>query len=222
QRRDVAHDLRLLHVLAQVLEQPVQLVLGVLGGVERGLGEVQEGDQIEISACEGLERRLPIRLRGGADGPHLGAVLHRDGAVLGDGAERGGGRELRRVVLGDRRGDGQQRGARFLRCQCGRRRRAGARPGRGRPRLRNGRGIGRRGSGRCLRGVRSRRGRRLGRRGLARRGRRLGRGGLGALRRGRGADVGRRTGLLRGRLLGRRLRRRGVGGGLGDGGLGLA
>src|SRR5699024_7390923 len=34
---------------------------------------------------------------------------------------------------------------------------------------RNGRGIGRRGSGRCLRGVRSRRGRRLGRRGLARR-----------------------------------------------------
>src|SRR5690606_14674599 len=42
QRRDVTDDLRLLEVLAQVLEQSVQLVLRVLRSVQGGLSEVEE------------------------------------------------------------------------------------------------------------------------------------------------------------------------------------
>src|SRR5699024_1415629 len=135
---------------------------------------------------------------------------HRDGAVLADGAVLRRGGELLGVVLGDRRGDRQQRGGRLLRGQRRGRRRAGTRPGGARTRSR------------C---ARSRSGRRGGHR-------RLLRGGRGGRRRGRGGGLGRRgrlllRGLLGGRLLrrgplGGGLRRRGVGGGRGDGGLGLA
>ena len=45
-----------------------------------------------------------VRFRGRADGAHLGAVLDGHRAVLGDGAERLGGGDLLRVVLGGRRG----------------------------------------------------------------------------------------------------------------------
>src|SRR5699024_12528491 len=53
-------------------------------------------------------------------------------------------------------------------------------------------------------------------------GRLLRRGGLGALRRGRRIGIGGRGRRFRDGLLGGRFRRRGVGGGRGDGGLGLA
>src|SRR5690606_7507442 len=199
QRRDVADDLRLLHVLAQVLQEPVELVLGVLGRGEGGGGLVEEGDQVQVPLREGLERGVVVGLGRGADRAHLGAVLDGDGAVLRHAAEGLRRGDLGGVVLGGRGSDGQQRRRRLLprrrggggggrgragtgrrglrhgsRCRRRRRRRGGGARSRGGGRVVGGSRVVR--GGRGLRGSRSLRGGRVGRGGLPGRGALLGRG----------------------------------------------